>query len=78
MNKNFPETSLGIKSKPWLRVDPPDHRITAEENIHARFFVVVDLVASNRTFPVAQNHDPRAQAAVNFVALLKERQKDQM
>lgn len=56
----------------------PDHRIAAEENIHTRFFVVIDPIASNGTFSVAKNNDPRAQAAVDFVALLNERQKDKM
>lgn len=54
----------------------PDHRIAAEENIHTRFFVIIDLIASNGTFSIAKNNDPRAQAAVDFVALLNERQRD--
>lgn len=54
----------------------PDHRIAAEENIHTRFFVIIDLVASNRTFSIAKDHDPRAQTAVDLVALFGGRQKD--
>lgn len=47
----------------------PDHRIPAEENIHARFLVVVDLVAPNGTFPVAKDNNAGTQAAMYFVAL---------
>lgn len=47
----------------------PDHRIPTEEDIHACFLVVIDLVAPNRTFSIAKDNNPRTQTTVYFVTL---------
>lgn len=47
----------------------PDNRIPTEENIHTRFLVIIDLVASNRTFSIAEDNNSWTQTTVYFVAL---------
>lgn len=67
-----------IKPKQSRCVNLPDHRISAEENIHTRFFVIIDPVTSKGTFSIPKDNDPRAQTAVNSVALLYKRQEYKM
>lgn len=68
----------GIRSKQSRCVYLPDHGISAEENIHTRFFVIIDPVTSKGTFSIPKDNDPRAQAAVDSVALLNKRQEYKM
>ena len=47
----------------------PDHRVAIEKNVHARLLVVIDLVAADRTLPVAQDNNAGTHATVYSVTL---------
>jgi len=54
----------------------PDHRIPTEEDIDTRLFVVIDLVAPDRPFPVAKDNNSRTQTTVYSVTLCKEEREE--